>query len=197
MARIKKPLNARGAKVMGIMFLVFALMFGSISVFFVIKGNDLQKSCTEETEAVVVSIRKKKGSGRYDHTKYYPTVVYKVGSETYEHELEVGNSNKNDVSVGDIMEIMYDPDDPEKSCTKKETRSDKFAGGFMLCFSAFQFIAAVTLLVKSKKLKMAESGMMQYQQGNPYQQDYTYQQGYVPQQRQDYQYGPELDEMNK
>ena len=61
--------------------------------------------------------------------------------------------------------IFYDPDDPSVACTEKETRTNKFAGGFMLAFSGFDLLVAIVMFVRSKQLKDAvQSGMISPQE---------------------------------
>lgn len=169
-----RTVTAKGAFITAVILLVLTLLFAVLSGYLIVRGRDRKNNCTEKTDAVVMDIVKRKGAGRSNRTKYYPVVVYKVGKKKYERELEIGDKDPDDHEIGDIIEIFYDPDDPEKACTEQERRSDNFSGGMLTAFTVVMLIAAIKYLYQSRKIKQAAAQTMQV--GG---------------------YGSELDEMNR
>ncbi len=167
----RKTRTPKGAFSIGIIMLVFAVVFAVFTTCQIIKNDHRKGNCTEKTDAEIVDIVEKKESGRYGRIKYHPVVVYKVGMNKYEHTVEVGNKEPDDRKIGETMEILYDPDDPETACTETELSAGRRFSLMMLFYTAAALGIAIYYLHKSKKLKLAQT----VQSGG---------------------YGPGLDEMN-
>ena len=75
-----------------------------------------KKELTEQSPAtgtIVDSVRKVQTAGRGHPVTYYvPVVEFKANQHAYRLEYENGNRHKENIVIGQTVDLMYDPKDP-------------------------------------------------------------------------------------
>ena len=104
-----------------IVFGIIAIVLGSIVL---VSGNNLEKVCTEETTGTVVGILSDEeiDSEGYTSIVYTPQIEYKVDEQLVTFEGN-GSSNISDYTVGEKIEIMYNPNKVEEHIIKGDNSS--------------------------------------------------------------------------
>jgi hypothetical protein len=153
MAFVFRKMTPKGAFIAGVFSLVLALLFAVYTTYLVFRNDDRKNNCTEKTEAVIVDIVERREPGRNGRIKYHPVVVYKVGKKQYKRELDVGDENPDDREIGETIEMLYDPDDPQKSCTEAEKKKDRRWVLMMAFYTVIALGGSAYYLYKSRKMK--------------------------------------------
>jgi len=98
-----------------------AIGFG---IFVLISGNNLAKVCTEEVTGTVVGILREEetDSEGYTSVRYVPQIEYTVGEKLVSIKGN-GSSNASDHTVGEKIQIMYNPDNVEQNIIKGDNSS--------------------------------------------------------------------------
>ena len=140
-----------------IIVIVIGLIFVVSGIVMIFGGREMEKRCSEETEANVVGIveDKKIPSGRpkeegsyYDAQKvYYPVIEYQAGEETISKKYSVGDE-KIKYKVGEKIIIKYNPNKTDEYLIKED--NGKFYVGIILIV-----IGVICVLIGffNKKLK--------------------------------------------
>jgi len=128
--------------------LVLGLVLIGAGIFMYFRSNELVRVCTEKATATVVSMREE-----FEATTdtegiryiYYPVIEYKVNENTVKGELGSG-SNPPAYSIGDTIEILYNPGKTEEFIVAGENQSITWIifGGLGIIFIA----ASIFLFVK-------------------------------------------------
>ena len=146
-----KTLRSKNDKLVPIMFFGFALIFGIISVVIFIHSKGLQRRCTEEVQAEIVSIDKKID---IDEDGSSTTYFYNVYAYDYKdkHYIEKSSTNKQDhLGIGTTVTIKINPNKPTEFI-------DSTSGGVLTVlwavfggFSAVFFVISLIVLKAMKK----------------------------------------------
>lgn len=154
MAGFKKAINA--TKIIGIVFAAFGLLFAVIGIIVSIEFSNFAANA-EQTTAVITNIeayRTKTTKGRYK-TRHDVYIKYSVDGATYKSELGYYNSG---MSIGDEIEVYYDPENPNKVRGKDSPLGFIFAG-IGGVFAVMGICIGVIPAVKhGKKKKLIETG---------------------------------------
>ena len=139
----------------GVMFLLVGLIFVAVGIFVLKQDECLQQRCTEETIGTVVDIIVEThydSEDGFEHT-YYPVIEYKVGDRTITKKSNIGQGSSK-YTVGQQIEICYNPNDVEEFIIKGDTSSDLMGKLFIALGSvavAVAFFASFKKLADSPK----------------------------------------------
>ena len=120
--------------------LVLGLVLIGAGIFMYFRSNELVRVCTEKATATVVSMREDfEATTDTEGTRYiyYPVIEYKVNENTVKGELGSG-SNPPAYSIGDTVEILYNPGKTEEFIVAGENQSITWIifGGLGIIFIA-------------------------------------------------------------
>lgn len=102
------------------------------------KANNLLKRCTSNCKGVLNEICEKlveyrdKDLHKYKRIYYFPIYEFEVNGKRYKISDTTGNISKEDFKIGKIVEIKYNPENPEE-CYKE---GDVFSKLWMVFFMA-------------------------------------------------------------
>ena len=116
---------------------IFVILFGilaiGVGIFLLVSGNNKAKRCTSEAVGTVNEIIEEKEettdedgaivSDTYTYT-YFPVIEYKAGDKTVNKRSETGYGSKDKYKVGDNIDILYDPNNPEEYIIKNDKSSN-------------------------------------------------------------------------
>ena len=102
--------------------LVGVILIGA-GIFMYFRAAGLEKACTEETTATVVSMREDIDTS-VDEIRYiyYPVVSYEANNKTIEKQLSSGSNNP-EYRIGDTLQILYNPENIEEFIVKGENQN--------------------------------------------------------------------------
>lgn len=107
-----------------LIFIIIGIVTIGLGIFIMISGNRLAKVCTEETTGTVVGILREEetDSEGYTSITYSPQIEYKVGEQLVTAK---GNSSSNasDHTIGEQIQIMYNPNNIEEYMIKGDRSS--------------------------------------------------------------------------
>ena len=107
-----------------LIFIIIGIVAIGLGIFIMISGNRLAKVCTEETTGTVVGILREDetDSEGYTSVTYSPQIEYKVGEQLVTAK---GNSSSNasDYTIGEQIQIMYNPNNIEEYMIKGDRSS--------------------------------------------------------------------------
>ena len=108
-----------------LIMIIVGLVAIGLGVFFIVSGNNLVKVCTEETTGTVVGILRDEETDSEGYTSivYTPQIEYKVGEQLVSVKGN-GSSNASDHTVGEQIEIMYNPNNVEEHMIKGDNSSN-------------------------------------------------------------------------
>ena len=117
-----------------LIIVLLGLIVIGFGVFILINGSRLAKVCTAETTGTVVGILREEeiDSEGYTSIVYTPQIEYKVGEQLVSTKGN-GSSNASDHSVGEQIQIMYNPENVEEHMIKGDN-SSKIGGIIWLVF---------------------------------------------------------------
>ena len=178
--RTKINYSPKTSVILAAVFFVIGLALIILGYSMDVRSEDLEKQCTETADAVIVEIRSSSKNGsNTKRTTYTPIVEYKVGSKTYTHKV-TNPGKKNTFSVGEIIEIHYDPDDPKTAYVDREaTGSSIFSVVMYICGAIIMVFGVVVIATIGKRRKQPSLDGMPQQ----------------PEQASEY--GSELDRLNR
>jgi len=107
-----------------LMMIIIGLIAIGLGIFFIVSAGNLAKVCTEETTGTVVGILRDEeiDSEGYTSITYTPQIEYKVGEQLVTAKGN-GSSNASDHTIGEQIEIMYNPDNIEEHMIKGDNSS--------------------------------------------------------------------------
>ncbi len=107
--QVEKKVTVATSRKIWVFLLVFSLIVMAIGVY----RAFIKSAGYAKTTGVVVSLREEKNydsdTGVY-RSVYFPTVSYTVDGKEFTGELDIGSG----FSVGETLDIQYDPQDPSK-----------------------------------------------------------------------------------
>ena len=105
--------------------ILFGVVFVAVGVFVFVRGNNIQKRCTEEIVGTVVEIEREisTDSDGYQEYMYYPVIEYKAGEETVTKKYNVGSGNSK-YNLEDKVTVLYNPDNVEEYIIKGDKSSN-------------------------------------------------------------------------
>lgn len=117
-----------------------------------VQGKGMQKTCTTQTTAVVLSnieerVSNRKRPGDISPPTYFPVLVYYVQGERMERKYDHGQPRP--MEVDRRIEICYNPKKPEEFCfqDQKENKALTLGAPFFLLIGTL-FVAVAVLSVK-------------------------------------------------
>lgn len=104
--------------------ILIGIMAIVLGIFVMISGSRLAKVCTAETTGTVVGILREEetDSEGYINVVYTPQIEFKVGEQLVTIRGN-GSSNASDHTVGEQVEIMYNPDNVNEHMIKGDNSS--------------------------------------------------------------------------
>ena len=151
-------------KIVGIVFGIILAVASLITILVGIIFVNLSDSVSESeavkketfvpTEATIVNMVRVKDSvgGAYTDHDWHVYIEFDVNGRTYSTELNHYNS---DMSIGQKVNILYNPDDPEDIIYEKNseifTSSFKVIGIGIIVVGALTFVVGIVIAVKCKK----------------------------------------------
>lgn len=131
----------------GIVFALFGLVFAIVGVVLSSVEGGRAQARTATAEATIVDLEARTSTGRKGrrHTSYYPVLEF----EDSDHMTHRGTQNVSSghYEVGDVVEVRYDPMDPEGNLimVANEGATDVFL--WVFCgLGAIFFIVGIILL---------------------------------------------------
>lgn len=98
------------------------VIFGLIGGFMLYHRRQKERTCTMYTSATVTDVvrRRHHSTNGYRSTYFHPVFSYYVGGQEIVTESHFGSS-KPKFTVGQTVELFYDPDRPERYYVPEET----------------------------------------------------------------------------
>ena len=105
--------------------IIIGIIAIGLGIFIMISGSRLAKVCTEETTGTVVGILREEETDSEGYTSivYTPQIEYKVGEQLVSVKGN-GSSNASDHTVGEQVQIMYNPNNVEEHMIKGDNSSN-------------------------------------------------------------------------
>ncbi len=96
--------------------ILLGIIIVTIGILRIVTSSEMVKKCIEPAEGIVVEIEQDEfynsDDGRYEYT-YYPVIKYEAKGRTVEERYDVGSS-KSEYSIGEQVNILYNPDNVEQ-----------------------------------------------------------------------------------
>ena len=107
-----------------VMIIIGIIAIG-LGIFIIISGSRLAKVCTSETTGTVVGILREEDTDSEGYTSitYVPQIEYTVGEQLVTVKGN-GSSNASDHTVGEQIQIMYNPENVEEHMIKGDNSSN-------------------------------------------------------------------------
>ena len=107
-----------------LIIIIIGIVAIGLGIFILISGSRLAKVCTAETTGTVVGILREEeiDSEGYTSISYAPQIEYKVGEKLITAKGN-GSSNASAHTVGEQIQIMYNPDNVEEYMIKGDNSS--------------------------------------------------------------------------
>ncbi|MBP5289418.1 MAG: DUF3592 domain-containing protein [Clostridia bacterium] len=105
--------------------LLVGVVMLAAGIFLLVRQNALSKVCTAPANAAVVDFKEELGTdteGVSSYT-YYPIVEFAVGDRTLQVTLDKGEGTPA-YDVGEQLDILYDPSNPERVILKGDKSSN-------------------------------------------------------------------------
>lgn len=131
-----------------LLVILMGIVFVGIGIYLLVKGNDMAKRCTAETKGTVVEVIEEVEENNdsdghsYSYT-YYPVIEFKAGEETVNKKYSTGYGNRNKYSVGDQIDILYDPNKPTDYLIKGDKTSNMLGIIFIVAGAVVTLIGVV------------------------------------------------------
>lgn len=140
------------------LFLLFiGLIFSITGSVMLYSSQKMKLMCTEKVSAVITDIEKSsnrsltphKTNGSTYKTMNIPVFTYTVNGNEYTQSSSF-NTNTNTYNVGDVMDIYYNPDNPNQIFVESNS-----SGSFFICalFIGVGLLITVIAIVKMIKLR--------------------------------------------
>ena len=125
-----------------LLVILFGILSIGVGAFLFISSMSLAKRCTVEATGKVVEIIEEKEENRdaedagaivsntYTYT-YYPVIEYQAGTETVKEKSTTGYGQKDKFTVGQTIDILYNPNEPTEYIIKGEKTANIVGIGFM------------------------------------------------------------------
>ena len=99
-----------------------------VGVIVILLGIRKNIRCSGRTVGRIIGVRESQETDDegFNHYFYYPQFEYVVNGQTYRGEGSTSYSKPQKIQIGGGIEVVYDPNEPSKCCTK--------GGGFILPF---------------------------------------------------------------
>lgn len=142
------------------LFLLFiGLIFSITGSVMLYSSQKMKLICTEKVSAVITDIEKSsnrsltphKTNGSTYKTMNIPVFTYTVNGNEYTQSSSFNtNTNTNTYNVGDVMDIYYNPDNPNQIFVESNS-----SGSFFICalFIGVGLLITVIAIVKMIKLR--------------------------------------------
>ena len=126
---------------------ILAVLFAVLAIVFMIKVNDLQKSCTEVTTGEVISVFSYSRSNFHS----YLTAEYSVDGKKYDTSgnYSYGFSSSDALSRKPV-DVHYDPDNPDRSYAADSPKKGHIYLLFIL--TAIFALGSPAFFVQAKKV---------------------------------------------
>ena len=139
-------------KIIGIIFVICAVIFIIVGVITHLSFRGLEKRCTESVTAevvenIVVKSRTKSKHGYRTSTTYKPVFDFEYGGTSYRVESNV-SSKPALFEVGEKTEIKVNPTDPEEIYVPAD-KTAKFIGIIFATVGAVFLIAGILVILKA------------------------------------------------
>ena len=115
------------------------------------KNNKKTASCTKRATGTVVDTQRDKdvkgGKGVRGTSRFSPVFEYTVEGVTHKAVAAFTARNKNDIKIGDTVELLYDPTNPEHCITEGSKKGNAFNTLLIVLGLVFIVAAVVVSLV--------------------------------------------------
>ena len=145
--------NHKNANVIACIFLVIGIISTLLGIAFSKDMDNYHEKCTATTKAVVIDMKSSNKKGiETRRTTYTATVEYTVGSKTYTHRVQ--NPGKKDIyDIGEMIEIHYDPENPETAYVEREEAGHNIASVGMTVCGIFIILSVIIIFAAGRRSK--------------------------------------------
>ena len=129
---------------------IFGIIAIGLGIFVLISDSRLEKVCTSETTGTVVGILRDEEIDTEGYTSivYSPQIEYKAGEKLVTFKGN-GSSNASDYTIGEQIQIMYNPENIEEHIIKGDN-SSKIGSIIWIVLGAVLLIVGLVKLIIGK-----------------------------------------------
>ena len=130
-------------------FLFLGLIFLLIGLVFKKSSEEKRIKCTEKTTAKIKDIKSDyfgDALNEHSYVSYFPVIEYNIENKNYVRKYDVG-FKKNTYEIGDEVEILYNPEEPNEFYFAGDKTSAKIGELFPVLGGGFLTLGVIILIL--------------------------------------------------